>query len=460
MKFQSKYICQQCGYTSGGWLGKCPQCDSWNSLVEEVVETGVTKGTGESRLRQGYGGQAREIKPLRLSEIKTAGTQRLKTGVEEFDRVLGGGLVPGTIILVAGEPGVGKSTLLSSVFKKAQVLYVSGEESAQQIKLRMERLKAGNNFLIVTETNVEAVIELLRGLSPSPGLRRAGKFTKTNKTDVPNVVVIDSIQTMWTTELNSTIGSVGQVRECANKLLNLGKAEDLPVFLIGHVTKEGVIAGPKILEHMVDTVLYLEGERFQSLRLLRATKNRFGPTDEVGVFKMESGGLVPVENPSEVFLSTEGDKGVKGDKVGSVVTCTMEGTRPILAEIQALVVSTQIPVPRRVVSGLDYNRTQLIIAILQKYLHLPLYSSDIYVSVSGGLKILEPAADLAIALSIWSSFKNKALSGRLAAFGEISLLGEIRSVGNSERRKKEAKRLGFEPILVGNNLIEIINQLH
>lgn len=435
MKPQAKYVCQQCGYTSRGWLGKCPQCDSWNSLVEEVVEVG--KPIKERGLKGEVGG-----KPLKLSEIKTIKTQRLTTKIEEFDRVLGGGIVPGAAILVAGEPGVGKSTLLSSVLKNFCVLYISGEESVEQIKLRMERLGKDNNFFLLNETNINGVIREIREMR--------------EKKNIPDVAVIDSIQTMWTEELSGTAGSVGQVRECANKLLNIGKMENLPIFLIGHVTKEGVIAGPKILEHMVDTVLYLEGERFQSLRLLRATKNRFGPTDEVGVFKMEEKGMMPVENPSEIFVG-----GVKEtrERVGSVVTVAMEGTRPILAEIQALVVSTQIPVPRRVVSGLDYNRVQLIIAVLQKYLHLPLFSSDIYVSVSGGLKIQEPAADLAIALSIWSSFKNKAIPRDLVAFGEIGLLGEIREVGNRERREKEAKRLGFREITKGRNIVQVINQI-
>jgi len=421
MKVHSNFICQQCGYISSGALGKCPNCGEWNSFVETVVST---KNQKSKTKNQNY-----NLKPQKLSEIKMEKTKRIMIGISELDRVLGGGIVPGSVVLISGDPGIGKSTLLLSVSEKVGGLYVSGEESVEQIKIRAERLKVKNQDLkVISTVDVDEIVEII-------------------SSEKPRFVVIDSIQTMQLSELSGAAGSVGQVRECANRLHRTAKDLGVPLFLIGHVTKEGAIAGPKVLEHLVDTVLYLEGERYQNLRLLRAVKNRFGPTDEVGVFSMTDSGMSEIKNPSEIFLD-EGNKESKG-RVGSAVICTMEGVRPMLVEIQALVVPTQIPVPRRTVSGVDYNRVQLICAILQKYLHIPLYSSDVFVNVAGGIKVLEPAADLGIALSIVSSFKNKALSPKTVAFGEVGLLGEIRRVSLHEKRVKEAKKLGFLKIISG-----------
>lgn len=424
----SKFICQQCGYESPQWLGKCPGCDSWNSLVETKVEevNGQRKGSLPKTSFQ------------KFSEIKTEDFKRIPTGFGELDRVLGQGLVPGSVVLLAGDPGIGKSTLLlqmamslgGSSPKRSDrpILYVAGEESPQQIKIRALRLKntPSDNLLILPETNVENIEETILEAKP-------------------DLVIVDSIQTLWSQSLTGAPGSVGQVRESATKLLKIAKEKHFPLFLIGHVTKEGVVAGPMVLNHLVDAVLYLEGERYQSLRLLRAVKNRFGPTEEIGVFRMDEGGLVEVTNPSELFLS-------KGkSEAGAVVTCALEGTRPILAEVQALVVPTQNPLPRRIFSGLDFNRCGLLLAILQKKLGVPCHLRDIFLSVSGGLKIFEPAADLAIILAVFSSFKNTALPQGLVVFGEVSLLGEVRMVGNLEKRKQEAKRLGFKTVISPSN---------
>lgn len=401
------FVCQQCGYQSPSFLGKCPNCDSWNSFVEEVSHE--SHGAHKSH----------EAHAVKLSEIKTTQTNRVSTGISELDLVLGGGLVPGMAVLLAGEPGIGKSTLLLQLAEKINgvVLYIAGEESASQIKIRAERLKIKtDNLLILEETNVD----LTRSHLDSQG-------------ETLRMVIVDSIQTLITGDLSGTAGSVGQVRECAARLINICKSQNIPLFLVGHVTKEGAIAGPKILEHAVDTILNLEGEKYTSLRLLRTTKNRFGPTDEVGLFEMRDTGLVvTVPKLPETNIQT-----------GSCLTVIMEGTRPLLAEIQALVTNTPLPNPRRVASGLNYNRLQTIIAILQKKFNLPLYKEDIYVSVVGGLKIEEPAADLAIALAILSSYKNKPLENKSLAIGELDLLGNVRPVNSQLRRVKEAKKLGF-----------------
>lgn len=411
----TKFICQQCGYESSGWLGRCPECGEWNALVETVVST----GNGKLKIENGKLG-----KPQRLSEIKSIKQDRLKTGIGEFDRVLGGGIVPGSVVLVAGEPGIGKSTLLLQLAAKIGGLYVTGEESLQQIKIRAERLGVKNkDLLFLAETNVDTIVSQLESQNWS-------------------AVIVDSIQTLYTSELTGTTGSVGQVKECSGRILRIAKNRGIPVFLIGHVTKAGVIAGPKVLEHMVDTVLNIEGERFGAARLLRATKNRFGATDEVGVFEMGDKGMVAVDNPSKLFLANRVVK-----VPGSVVVATMEGTRPVLVEIQALVVPTQLAIPRRIGQGIDYNRLQLIAAVLTKRLNLPLASFDIYVNVVGGLRIEEPAADLGVALAIYCSFKNIAVASKTIVFGELGLLGEIREVSQSGTRNKEARRLGFTTII-------------
>ncbi len=397
--------------------------------METVKEVGTAKNPLTQRSR--VGGAA---KPQKLSEVKHIEKNRLKSGFGEFDRVMGGGIVPGSVTLLSGDPGIGKSTLLLHVIAKSGGLYVSGEESAEQIKLRAKRLGIdGMNISILSETNVEAIAASLE-VSEDKGL-----------------VIIDSIQTLSSSDLDGMAGSVGQIRHCAEVLVGVAKSRGIPMIIIGHVTKEGTIAGPKVLEHMVDTVLYLEGERFANARILRTFKNRFGAVEEVGIFEMDEKGLKEIDNPSALFLQDR----VK-NVPGSVVTVIMEGTRPMLVEIQALVVPSQLAMPRRVANGIDYNRIQLIVAILQKRLNLPLGTFDVFVNVSGGMKIAEPAADLAVALAIMSSFKNKSLDPKTAVFGEVGLLGEVRSIGSDDRRTKEAKRLGFTiiaaPPLVKNVL--------
>lgn len=414
----TKFVCQQCGGETPKWLGKCPNCGEWNSLVETVIPT----------TKKGFLLQSPEtILPQKLSQIKTSDLPRIKTDSEEFDRVLGGGIVPGSVILVAGEPGIGKSTLMLELGEKVGGFYVSGEESLHQIKIRAERLKIkGEQLLFFSETDVDTIVETVKNL----------------KKKEDKILIIDSIQTLTTQDLNSSAGSIGQVRECSSKLLKMAKSSNLAVFLIGHVTKEGALAGPKIMEHMVDTVLSLEGEKFGSFRLLRTNKNRFGATDEVGVFEMTDKGMAGIKNPSQIFLSQR-QKGVPG----SVVVATMEGTRPVLVEIQALVTSTQLALPRRVASGVDYNRLQLIVAVLAKKLGLPLGGFDIFLNVAGGLKIEELAADLGIALAIFSSFRNLIINPKMIVFGELGLLGEVRPVFQTNQRIKEAKRLGFTQII-------------
>ena len=361
------------------------------------------------------------VKPQRLSDVKHIEKNRLKSGYGEFDRVMGGGIVPGSVTLLAGDPGIGKSTLLLHVLAKIGGMYVSGEESAEQVKLRAKRLSiAGDNIVILSETNAEAIVATIK----------------------ERLVIIDSIQTLSSSDLEGMAGSVGQIRHSAELLIEKAKSEGISVILIGHVTKEGAIAGPKVLEHMVDTVLYLEGERFANARILRTLKNRYGPVEEVGIFEMVDVGLKEVANPSALFLQDR----VK-NVPGSVVTVIMEGTRPMLIEIQALAVASQLVMPRRVASGIDYNRLQLLVAILQKRLSIPLGTFDVFVNVSGGLKIAEPSADLAVALALLSSFKNKALDAKVAVFGEVGLLGEVRRVGSEDRRVKEAKRLGFTTVI-------------
>jgi len=363
--------------------------------------------------------------PQKLSSVKHIEKNRLKSGIVEFDRVMGGGIVPGSVTLLAGDPGIGKSTLLMHVLSPIGGLYVSGEESSEQIKLRAKRMGIdGENITVLAETVLEGITEAL-----------------SKNTDFP-LVVIDSIQTIASNELDGMAGSVGQIRYSAETLVTFAKSKGIPIIIIGHVTKEGEIAGPKVLEHMVDTVLYLEGERYQDARILRTLKNRFGAVEEVGIFEMKENGLKEIANPSEIFLQDR----VK-NVPGSVVTVIMEGTRPLLVEIQALVVPSQIPIPRRVANGFDYNRLQLLIAILQKRLGLPLGSSDVFVNVSGGLKLTERAADLAVAAAIISSAKNQPVDTKAIFFGEVGLLGEVRHVSQEERRGKEAKRLGFSTIL-------------
>ena len=434
-KTSTQFVCNQCGYSTPQWFGKCPSCGEWNSLVEFKNST-KTKRYKDTRT-QG------ETKPVELSEIKISSKNRISSGIEEFDRVVGNGLVPGSVVLLAGEPGIGKSTLLLQLANaltvnpqsSTTILYISGEESVEQIKLRADRLgiKADKLF-IQNETNVEKILEEIETVSE---IKEEGSKSGLVSRVLPSLLIIDSVQTLWSENQEGIAGSIGQVKESTAKLINLVKSRNIPLILVGQVTKEGAIAGPMTLAHMVDTVLFLEGERFQSLRLLRGIKNRFGPTDEVGVFEMTDKGMIGVENPSKLFL------GASGPVPGSISFCAVEGTRPIIIEIQALVTKSFLAMPRRIANGFDYNRLVLLTAVLQKILNLSLWDQDIYLNVAGGFKIGEPAADLAVCLAIISSFKNKALPDKTCAFGEVGLLGEIRRVNQEEKREKEARRMGF-----------------
>jgi DNA repair protein RadA/Sms len=441
MAFHSKYICQQCGYESSGYLGKCPECGTWNSLVETVVSTNSKSQSG-SRLRKNA--SASQAKPINLSDIKSADTKRISTKISELDRVLGGGLVPGQVVLIAGEPGIGKSTLLTQISDTlGNVLYVCGEESASQIAIRAKRLGVTNkNIQILEDTDADSIINTM---NPSLTIDN-GKDT------VFTAIIVDSIQTMTTSDLSGMAGSIGQVRECANRLLHAAKEKNIPLFLVGHVTKEGTVAGPAVLAHIVDTVLWFEGDKTLTTRVLRAVKNRFGPTDEVGVFQMEDRGLIPVENIENAFLEQS-----KKAVAGSVVTSVMQGTRPILVEIQALVVPTKMAFPRRVAQGIDSRRVELLLAVLTRRCGLPINEQDVFVNVAGGLKVTEPATDLAICLSIASAYFDKPISSKIIAVGEVGLLGEIREVVAQEKRFKEAKRMGFT-VPVSSKEFKFVNE--
>ncbi len=422
-KKRSTFICQQCESHYPSSYGRCPNCGAWDSLVE-TVETVVSP----SSVAAGLGLRSR-TPPRSLAAVDTASWGRQSTGGVEFDRVLGGGLVPGSLVLLGGDPGIGKSTLLAQVCmamaRSQQVLYVTGEESTEQVRLRADRLGAiPPNLLVMPEIELGAIISTIEEMLPS-------------------MVVIDSIQTMQIDDLSSSAGSVGQVRECATRLMHVAKRTHVPIFLVGHVTKEGTIAGPRVLEHIVDTVLYLEGDRFHAYRLLRSVKNRFGSTNEVGVFEMSEDGLREVANPSAAFLAERGDSAP-----GSTVTVTVEGTRPLLIEIQALVSPTGFTMPRRTSTGFDLNRLYLLLAVLQKRVGLPLGNQDVYCNVVGGFKIGEPAVDLAVALSTVSAFSDIPIPSDVAAFGEVGLAGELRAVGSARERINEAAKLGFKRVVL------------
>lgn len=429
------YTCNQCGYESSKWNGKCPSCGAWNSFEEEISESRVS-----SRGTSATGNAVVDLsdKILELENIGVDDDVRYDTGVGELNRVLGGGLVKGSLVLLGGEPGIGKSTILLQICQflgqEHSVLYVSGEESARQIKLRAQRLGVDTeNLYILTATDAEAVAETIVQCAP-------------------DIAIIDSIQTMSINHISSSPGSLTQVRECTNLFMHTAKTQEIPVIIVGHVNKDGAIAGPKVMEHIVDAVLYFEGERHQSYRLLRAVKNRFGSTNEIGVFEMIDKGLREVENPSQMLLS-----GRPLDVSGTCVACVMEGTRPILAEVQALASKTSYSVPRRMVTGFDFNRLHIIIAVLEKRLGIHLNALDVYLNIVGGFRLDEPAGDLPVAMALYSGIMDKQINRSLVAFGEIGLGGEIRSVSHIVQRVKEAERMGFEVCIVPKQSLSGIN---
>ncbi|MBQ7934553.1 MAG: DNA repair protein RadA [Lachnospiraceae bacterium] len=424
-KMTSIFFCQNCGYESAKWLGQCPGCKEWNTLVEEQVsKTDLKTGGGVTR-RLGA-----QIQPSILADITITEEEKQVTGIGELDRVLGGGIVAGSLVLVGGDPGIGKSTLLLQVCQRLaaadkKVLYISGEESQVQIKMRADRLGSfATQMLLLCETNLDVIADVIRNT-------------------MPQVVVIDSIQTMYNENVSAAPGSVSQVRETTGTLLQLAKGLGVSIFIVGHVTTEGTVAGPRVLEHMVDTVLYFEGDRHASYRILRGVKNRFGSTNEIGVFEMREQGLTEVQNPSEYMLS-----GRPHHASGSVVVCTMEGTRPLLIEIQALVCHSNFGIPRRQTTGTDFNRVNLLMAVLEKRCGLSLSGCDAYVNITGGMKIVEPAVDLGIVIAILSSFRNLPLDPHLLAFGEVGLSGEVRAVSMARQRVQEAEKLGFHTVIV------------
>lgn len=431
---KSIFFCQNCGHEEAKWLGQCPACKEWNTFVEERIDSGITKGTTVAARA------VHEAKVVPLTEVTADDDTRSETGIKELDRVLGGGIVPGSLVLVGGDPGIGKSTLLLQVCQRMaqmkKILYISGEESQAQIKLRANRM--GNftsGLLLLCETNlgiIRSVIEKER----------------------PELVIIDSIQTMYSEDVTSAPGSVSQVRESTNVFMQLAKGLCIPIFIVGHVTKEGTVAGPRVLEHMVDTVLYFEGDRHASYRILRAVKNRFGSTNEIGVFEMRQSGLVEVENPSEYMLS-----GKPENASGSVVACSMEGTRPILLEIQALVCRTNFGMSRRTAAGTDYNRVNLLMAVLEKRLGMSLGNCDAYVNIAGGIKMNEPAIDLGIVMALVSSYRNRPIDEKTIVFGEVGLSGEVRAVNMPEQRVAEAKKLGFETCILPEVSLKMVKEI-
>ena len=425
------YFCQNCGHEESKWLGQCPMCKEWSTFVEEKVT--LTKSAATSARKS--------LEVLPLSKVQTESEERISTNLEELDRVLGGGIVPGSLILVGGDPGIGKSTLLLQVCQQLaktekKVLYISGEESLRQIKLRAQRMGTfTESLLLLCETNLELIRDVI-------------------EREQPQTVIIDSIQTMYSEEVGSAPGSVSQVREATNALMQLAKGMNITIFIVGHVTKEGTVAGPRVLEHMVDTVLYFEGDRHASYRILRGVKNRFGSTNEIGVFEMRQDGLREVKNPSEFMLD-----GRPEHASGSVVACSMEGTRPILLEIQALVCESNFGMPRRTAAGTDYNRVNLLMAVLEKRIGYRLSNYDAYVNIAGGIKINEPAVDLGIVMAIVSSYKNRPLDESMIVFGEVGLSGEVRAVNMPEQRVAEAKKLGFKTCIIPEVSLESVKNI-
>ncbi len=429
------YFCQECGYESSKWMGQCPGCKSWNTFVEEVIDKKSISSSGKIRTEK------KEAKPLPLSAIESSEEERTKTDIREFDRVLGGGIVKGSLVLVGGDPGIGKSTLLLQVCKNISeknipVLYVSGEESLHQIKMRSERIgKFTDSLEVLCETNLETIKDVIERKKPA-------------------VVIIDSIQTMYSENIASAPGSVSQVRESTGIFMQISKVLGITIFIVGHVTKEGAVAGPRTLEHMVDTVLYFEGDRYESYRILRGVKNRFGSTNEIGVFEMKNEGLVEVENASEFMLS-----GKPKNASGSVVACSMEGSRPILLEIQALVCHSFFNNPRRTANGTDYNKVNLLMAVLEKRINMQLSDCDAYINIAGGIKMNEPAIDLGIVLAIISSKKDIVIDEKTICFGEVGLSGEVRGVTMAEQRVLEAKKMGFETCVLPKVCVDSMKKI-
>ncbi len=432
-KLKTRYVCQNCGYVSPRWLGKCPGCDQWNTLVEEVIQTDKRK-----LAREQSNPVPVNVNLQLMSEVSTKAEPRAKTNIGELDRVLGGGIVPGSVILIGGDPGIGKSTLMLQIAEKLshkKFLYVSGEESALQIKMRAERLNyIPDNFYILAETSMDVIQSVILN-------------------ENPDFVVIDSIQTVYRPEIESSPGTIVQLRECTSMLIHLAKTTGVPVFVVGHITKEGAIAGPKILEHMVDVVLQFEGERTHLYRILRGIKNRFGSTNEIGIFEMTDKGLQEVQNPSEVFLSQR-NYGASG----CVISSSIEGTRPILIEVQALVTETSYGFPQRTSMGYDIKRLNILIAVLEKKLGLYLNKYDIFVNVAGGVKIDETAVDLAIASSIYSSYKDIPVDSDTVLLGEVGLAGEVRTISGIDRRINEADKLGFKKIIIPKNNMRYVDK--
>ena len=428
---KTMYFCQNCGHEESKWLGQCPMCKEWSTFVEERVTVNSSSAVKNTK----------SLEVLPLSKVKSEAEERIVTGIGELDRVLGGGIVPGSMILVGGDPGIGKSTLLLQVCrelsdKKRKVLYISGEESLRQIKLRAQRMgEFTEDLLLLCETNLDLIKTVI-------------------EREKPETVIIDSIQTMYSEEVASAPGSVSQVREATNALMQVAKGLCITIFIVGHVTKEGTVAGPRVLEHMVDTVLYFEGDRHASYRILRGVKNRFGSTNEIGVFEMRHDGLREVKNPSEFMLS-----GRPESASGSVVACSMEGTRPILLEIQALVCESNFGMPRRTAAGTDYNRVNLLMAVLEKRMGFRLSNNDAYVNIAGGIRINEPAIDLAIVMAIISSYKNRPIDESTVVFGEVGLSGEVRAVNMPEQRVSEAKKLGFKTCIMPEVSRELVEKI-
>ena len=430
MKAKTIFVCNECGYESAKWMGKCPACNSWNTFFEEKLSTKVESGKREKKIQEA---------PKPLNSFVGQDAQRTSTGYAELDRVLGGGLVKGSLVLVGGEPGIGKSTLILQLCDKVKgegkVLYVSGEESAEQIKLRADRLNIKNDdILFLGETDIDIIDQNIEELNPK-------------------LVIIDSMQTMYSEDISSAPGSVSQVREITSRIMKICKSRKITTIIIGHVTKDGNIAGPRVLKHMVDTVLYIEGERYFSYRMIRGVKNRFGSTNEVGMFEMQEKGMVEITNPSSILISERED-----NPSGSVVVATVEGTRPLLVELQALVTQSVFGLPRRTANGIDYNRLTLLVAVMEKKAGFMLGNQDVYLNVVGGLKVNEPALDLGIILATASSFKNVSIPKGVIALGEVGLTGEVRTINMMEKRLKEAERLGFKKCIIPENNKKLLKE--